>query len=134
MCQNHLLNYSAPGIFSRVYYFEAVVFRLYCLQNRILIYLLYPLVQKVAQEVVAPHQVMIGDLLLMQLPMVDQTHLVILLGLGPMVTVVEIVTLPKMVMKAQDQTQAAAVPLIDCHLHRPRLAPVIDFRCRHTSR
>lgn len=67
-----------------------------------------------------PRHRMIGDLLLIQLAMPDQTPLV-------MATVVDTVILPKM---KQDRAQILVVGghQIDCHLHRPHLVLLIDIR------
>lgn len=71
-----------------------------------------------------PRQVMIGDLLLMRLEMVDQTPLVV-------ATVVDTVILPKIMTVAPAQIIVVGGHPIDCHLHRPHLVLVIDFKLVH---
>jgi hypothetical protein len=83
----------------------------------------YSFVQKTAQEPLDPHQVMTGGQhLMLLLPMDPLTRMVTHLGLGPMVTVGGIATLPRMVMQAQAQNPAVGAHLTGCHpLHHSPL-------------
>lgn len=64
---------------------------------------------------------MTGDLLLMRLAVVDQTPLV-------MVTVVDPVILLNIMTLPRAQIIVVGGHPIDCHLHHPHLVLVIDFK------
>ena len=82
--------------------------------------------QKAAQEALDPHQVMIGGLHLILLPMVQATWR---LGMVLVVIVDDTVTHPKMVMWAQAQILTVVGRRLGCPL-LPRIL-VQDIKWRH---
>lgn len=113
-----------PPAHARTFYLILVLFNVNFVIN-----LVFSHSQKAAQELLGPHQAMTGDQLLILLQTAPQTRTTAAtnLGMGPTtVTVVETVTLLKMVIPHQDPTPPAdAAPLTDCHLHHRGLALLV---------